>query len=566
MSQETELIKERIDLADLIGEYVPLKKAGTSFKGLCPFHNEKSPSFVVTPEKKIWHCFGCGEGGDHFSFVEKIEGTSFREVLQMLAERAGVELPQYNAAEAAAASDHRSRLYDLQSLAAKFYHEILVNQKAGAKAKEYILARGLSEESLEKFQVGYAPNQWDGLQKFLSAKGFSIEEMIETGLVGKSERGTFFDRFRGRVMFPIQDVQGRVVAFGGRILPEHETGNEGKYVNSPETSLYQKRQIIYNFNRAKQEIRQATIGIVVEGYLDVIMLDQIGIKNVVASSGTAFTPEQIKQLQPLVKELHFSFDADAAGVKAALAATQSTLAAGLRAQVLSWPAGNDPADLAQADAELAKAVVAEPISLVALLLQRLSSAQQEDKEDILRQVLPVLNQVKNPVQQGELIQEVATALSIPESVIIEQLSHQEQQAEDILEENPAAKSLNLSAEKLLLGVCLLTEDGKEALAQLSLEAWSDQETARVAADYLADKPIADQPVVLALTVLVEDFLTQSKQSPQQVKEELINKIKRQELQAKLQKLQNTLGTSQEDQKEGILKEVSAVANELAALS
>lgn len=423
MSQETELIKERMDLAEVVREYVQLKQVGRHFKGLCPFHQEKTPSFLVSPDKGIWHCFGCGEGGDVISFVQKIEGMEFRDALKQLADRAGVQLQSYDAGAQKQTQDKRQRLFEVLALSARFYHEILMRQMAGKKAKDYMAERGVKEETLELFQVGYSVNSWDGVQIFLRRKGYSEEEMIAVGLVGRSERGKLYDRFRGRIMFPVHDVQGRVVAFGGRIVPWHATGEEGKYVNSPETEVYSKRRTVYNLNRAKLSLRQHQPCVVVEGYMDVVMMTQSGAENVVASSGTAFTPEQVQLLKRYTDTLHFAFDADNAGVHAAQSATREALAAGMRVATVLFPSGSDPADVALESPEKLKECLKHPTPLVNVLMERLKQAQTaQEREKLTEEVLPVIAQVSNVVQQGEMVQGVSAALHVPESVILSRLS------------------------------------------------------------------------------------------------------------------------------------------------
>ncbi|MFA6691722.1 MAG: DNA primase [Saccharofermentanales bacterium] len=419
MSSETELIKERIDLAELVGEYVTLKQAGHHHKGLCPFHHEKTPSFIVSPERGTWHCFGCNESGDAFTFIQKIEGLDFPATLRMLAERAGVEIKQQDRGRV----DRRTRLYDALSLAARFYHEILMRQPAGKQAKEYLAERGVREETMETFMVGYALHNWDSLNRYLQRKGFSPDEMIEAGLVGRSERGKLYDRFRGRIMFPVYDVQGRVVAFGGRITPWHATGEEGKYVNSPETEIYEKRRIVYNLHRAKHSLRHRETCLVVEGYMDVVMLVQSGINNVVATSGTAFTAEHIQQLKRYTDTLHFAFDSDAAGLHAAQAATQSALLAGLRVATVLFPAGEDPADVARRDPAEVRQCIEQPTPLVEVLLRRLKEmSDAKSRETAFQEILPFIRIVSNIVQQGEMIQSLAEIYHVPETVIIKRLT------------------------------------------------------------------------------------------------------------------------------------------------
>lgn len=419
MSEETELIKERLDIAEVVNEYVPLKHTGGYFKACCPFHQEKTPSFVVSPDRGTWHCFGaCSEGGDVFSFVEKIENLDFVSVLKMLAERAGVELKK----QVGQSSDRRQRMFDAMELAARFYHEILMNQPAGKKAKEYFKKRGVKKKTRQAHQLGYAPKQWDALQNFLRARGYSPQEMLAVGLVGESQRGTLYDRFRGRIIFPINDLQGRVVAFGGRVVPWHETGEEGKYVNSPETDLYEKRRVVYNLERAKQFLRHNTPCLVVEGYMDVIMVEQAGINNVVASSGTAFTEEQVQQLKRFTQQLHFSFDADAAGTKATIAATEVALTAGMRVATVLLPAGKDPADVALQSPEKLNDYLKKPKSLVSVLMKRFEKVKDGAvKEEYLQELLPLMARISNPVYQGEMVQELAMVLHVPEARIVSQL-------------------------------------------------------------------------------------------------------------------------------------------------
>ncbi len=442
MSKETDLIKDRLDLVALISEYVTLKQAGQNFKGLCPFHQEKTPSFMVSPARGTWYCFGgCNEGGDAFSFVQKIEGLDFPATLKMLAERTGVVLPDRRSAQS---SNRRARLFDVMTEAARFYHAVLLHQ-AGKKAQEYLHTRGITDKTIEEFQIGFAPMQWDALAQALSKKGFTIDEMVAVGLLGKNERGKTFDRFRGRIMFPVQDTQGRIVAFGGRIVPWEETGNEGKYVNSPETELYEKRRVVYNLNRAKQALRGGQACVVVEGYMDAVMLVQTGLQHVVASSGTAFTSDHIAQLSRFTKMLYFAFDGDAAGWKATVAATRAALAAGMDVSTVMLPDGKDPADVALETPEKVKEYFSQTRSLVLVLLEQLkvSGGQQEQ----LNALLPLIKIVANPIVQGKMIQDVATSLHVPEGRIHQLLTT----AEAIVIEQASAPSFVPGSRPAALG-------------------------------------------------------------------------------------------------------------------
>ncbi|MEK7556877.1 MAG: DNA primase, partial [Patescibacteria group bacterium] len=532
MAGETDLVKERLDLADVIGEYVPLKRTGAHFKGLCPFHQEKTPSFIVSPEKGIWHCFGCGKGGDVFVFIQEIEGVAFPEALKQLAERAGVPIRRTSFAQGKESQSKKQRLFEVLGLAAKFYHAVLMQHEAGRRAQAYLAERGVREETMREFELGYAPMRWDTVQKFLQKKGFSVEEMIQAGLVGAGQGGKFYDRFRGRIMFPVTDVQGRIVAFGGRIVPWHATGEEGKYINSPETALYEKRKTVYNLSRAKAVLRGGGAGIVVEGYMDVVMLAQGGVKNVVATSGTAFTTEHIQQLGRYTKTLHFAFDADAAGSAATVGATESALDAGMRVATLVLPAGEDPADIAAKRPQQVQEIFSKPRSLISVLLERMDS--EEDgrlAEEHVETLLPLLTRVHNVVLKGEMVREIAERLTIPESDVVRRLSQPSRRIQPIhtVGQEVQYQGDPLSnAERVLLGIMVISPSAREMLwgnlrGELFVDgrlrelyntmhnlAQKDMNWARAGEEELvAALTSQQQPLVQAVSVLAHEALDRS---------------------------------------------------------
>lgn len=491
MSQNTETIKERLDLAEIVGEYVQLKRVGGHFKGLCPFHQEKTPSFIVSPSKGIWHCFGCQRGGDHFSFVQEVEGLDFPGALKMLAERAGVTLQT----QAPTRHDPRTRQFELLALIVRFYHELLMNQAVGRRAKQYLRERGVKDETMGIFMIGYAPQQWDSVQQFLQTKGFADRELLDSGLVGRSQTGTLFDRFRGRIMFPIYDLQGRVVAFGGRIAPWHATGEEGKYINSPETAIYAKRRVVYNLQRAKKSLHQRP-GIIVEGYMDVVMMVQAGVENVVASSGTAFTAEQVALLRRYTNILHFAFDGDAAGIAAAEAATREAVTAGLRVATILFPAGSDPADVAKSNPETLRQYLEKPTSLAQVLLRHLQETEEGAKrESVLARLVTLVKQTTNVVQQGEMIQDIAATLHVPEAVVTAQVA-----AASVERgggpELPNDEAVAVRPENLLLGLVILEPSVRAAAAAEWQESYFTAEPARAVWQAVQER------------VLERDFMTQ----------------------------------------------------------
>ncbi len=348
---KVEEVKAATDVVDVVSDYVRLKKAGSNFKGLCPFHNEKTPSFNVNPSMGIYKCFGCGEGGDAISFLMKVEGLGFTETVRLLAEKAGIELPEEGAQDPHA--DEKESVLHALRFAARWYFEQLTRTDTGKqRGLAYFEGRGLSAETIKKFGLGFAPDQWDGLLKAAEAAQIKPEILDAAGLVlpNKSSDG-FHDRFRERAMFPILSHVGKVLGFGGRVLPDSAppTGDyvPPKYINSPETRVYHKSRVLYGLFQGKQAIRGEEEVILVEGYTDVISLHQADVENVVASSGTALTPEQVKALGRYAKRVLLLYDADSAGAAAALRGIDLILREGLAAYVVALPEGSDPDSFVQ---------------------------------------------------------------------------------------------------------------------------------------------------------------------------------------------------------------------------
>lgn len=336
-----ENIRARVDIAELIGSYIALKRAGSNFKALCPFHKEKTPSFHVNPHRQIFHCFGCGAGGDIFSFVMQHEGMIFTDAAAMLAERAGVVLD----IDDGAADDglDKNALYRLNADAAAFYHRTLLESPRAATARDYLNRRRLNSETIENFQIGYAPLGWDAVLNGARKKGYTVEQIELVGLVLKSEKpgrpDRYYDRFRDRIMFPICDEQGRVIGFSGRTLIKDEKA--AKYVNSPETPLFKKSRVLFALHRARRAILESREALVCEGQIDVIRCHQEGLTAAVASQGTAFTEDHARILQRYADSICLAFDPDKAGQEAAIRATRVFFQAGLAVRVAALPAGED---------------------------------------------------------------------------------------------------------------------------------------------------------------------------------------------------------------------------------
>jgi DNA primase len=416
-------IKDRLNIVDVLSSYIQLKKAGTNYKAVCPFHNEKSASLIVTPSKQIWHCFGCGEGGDVFSFLMKYENIEFKEALQILADRAGVKLPKYTP-ENKEQENSEDRSYKANELAAKFYSEVLKRSETAKPAWEYVQKRGLKAETLNEWLIGYAPaNDSHTIENLLTKKGFTRKELINAGLVSLSERGSY-DRFFGRLTFPIWNASGKIVGFTARVLDS--ASKAAKYVNSPETPIYHKSKIIFGLFQARQAIRKQDEVIIVEGNMDVIACHQAGFKNVIGSSGTAFTAEQFAILSRYSRNLKFAFDTDQAGVIASKRALDFALEQGMNVSVVKIEGAKDPDELIQKDPKLfAKAIAEAPRYMdyyFDLAFQKFDRNSVTQKKQAAAELIPMIAKLSDRVEIAHYAKRLATELDIPEKTIYEEVS------------------------------------------------------------------------------------------------------------------------------------------------
>ena len=424
MTDQLEEIKRKIDIVQLISDYLPLKKAGRNFKALCPFHSEKTPSFVVSPERQIWHCFGaCNEGGDVFKFLMKIENIDFGEALRELAKRAGVKLTSYQPSDA---ERNRQLLYEINHLAAEFYHFLLLKHPVGKIALNYILSRGINKDSLEKFQLGYSPNMWDGLQRFLvGKKSYRPEDLEKAGLVIPGSRfqasgSKYYDRFRHRLMFPLRDHRGNICGFSGRVLSSE--AKEAKYVNTPETLIYHKSELLYGLFENNKEIKKADKVILVEGELDTISSWQAGVKNVVAIKGSALTSRQVQLLSRFTKNLIFALDSDIAGNQAAWRGADIADQWGMEMKVVQIKGGKDPDEVAQKNPQLWKNLVAQASPLYDYFLDstfsRFEGKTAEEKRKISQILIPVLAKISDKIVQSYYVQVLARRLEVEEEAVV----------------------------------------------------------------------------------------------------------------------------------------------------
>lgn len=415
-------IKNRLDIVEVISSYIKLQKAGANYRALCPFHSEKTPSFFVSPTRQIWHCFGgCGEGGDVFKFVMKIEGVEFGDALRMLAQRAGVELKPISP-ESASWRTERQRLYEICELATRFFEKQLEGSSAGKEVKKYLLGRGISEESIKKWRLGYSPESWQGLSDFLTSKGYKNEELEKAGLSVKSEKGLFYDRFRGRIIFPIFDLNSQVVGFTGRVF---KSNDPAKYVNTPNTLLYDKSRILYGLDKAKMELRKKDFCLLVEGNVDAIMVSQAGFENVVATSGTALTSYQLKLLKRYSENLFLAFDMDIAGETATKRGIDLAQTQGFNIKVIRLLKDKDPADIILENKEKWEESLDKAKSILdfyfEIAFQRNDSKTVEGKKKISKILLPVIKRIPNKIEQSYWIQELAKRLEVREADIYDEL-------------------------------------------------------------------------------------------------------------------------------------------------
>ena len=419
MSSDIEEIKSRLNIVDVVGSYIKLEKAGINYRARCPFHSEKSASFFVSPSRQLWHCFGgCNEGGDIFKFVMKIEGVEFVDALKMLADRAGVQLKK-ESADYQKMKSERQMLIDLCERTTKFFTAQLEKSKTGLEAIQYLLKRGLKEETIKSWRMGYAPDTWTGLSDYLIGQGFSRDSIVNAGLGIKKDYQKFFDRFRSRIMFPIFDLNSAVIGFTGRVF---NSDDEAKYLNTPNTLLYDKSRALYGMDKAKMEIRQKDFCVLVEGNVDCIMSHQSGVANCIAVSGTALTPIHLGIIKRYTSNLVLAFDMDLAGNKATMKGIDMALKNGFNVKVISMVSEKDPADIILLEGEskwVSLVNSAKPINqfYFDLAFKNRNPESLEDKKKIVSDLLPIFKKIDNNIEQSYWIEELSNKLKIKDEDI-----------------------------------------------------------------------------------------------------------------------------------------------------
>jgi len=526
-------VKQAADIVEVISAHTDLRRAGARYTGLCPFHDERTPSFSVDAQEKLYHCFGCGVGGDVIKFVEEKDGLGFAEAVELLADRYGVEIErEQEDPRAEARRQQRRRLEQLLERVAAYYSSYLWEASEAGKAREYLAERGLGEEALRAFGVGYAPSAWDKILVRGQQAGFSAEELHGVGLVQRNRDGREYDRFRARIMFPIRDRRGRVLGFGGRAMRDDQGA---KYVNTAETDFFHKSQLLYGVDRAKAAIAKANRAVVVEGYTDVLALHQAGVEETVAVMGTAITGEQVATLSGMVEEVVLALDADSAGQEAMLRAQRVAAGRKMRLRVAAMPAGEDPAEMmaAPGGAERFRALIEAAVELnafqVGLVLDRTDAASPVARDQALTEVAPILGAMGETASRDDLVRQVAERLDLEPAMVMGRIVAA-RPASGGVEQGPQAprgsaptpaprRAAELTSrerrERALLAMCIaLPEEGKDYLARLT-EAHLSPTGLRAAA-WLREhpeEPASNLPEDPELTGLVTELVMLAHDEP-----------------------------------------------------
>jgi DNA primase len=579
-----EEVKSRLNIEDVIGEYVQLKRAGRNWKGLSPFSDEKSPSFMVSPEKQIWHDFSSGKGGNVFSFIMEVEGLSFKEALELLARKAGVDLEQYRTKGSGQRSKDKERLYDVMLEAARYYYGQLnspdkLRLAPNKAAHDYVFQkRKFTQETVLEWRIGYSPTSGDALVKHLLSKGFKPQEMKDAGLANDRYQGRLRDMFRGRVMIPLADAQGRVIGFTARLLADDP--NAPKYINTPQTPLYDKSRHVYGLHLAKETIRKQKFVVVSEGNLDVIMSHQAGVRQVVATAGTALTEQHLQALGRFTGDIRLSFDADKAGLNATERAIPIASKVKVSLSIISIPSGKDPDELIKQDPEIWKKIIQSPQYALDWLIDRyqqlLDITSAQGKRAFSDVILHVVHTLEDPVEKDHYIGVVAKLIGVSQDALRSKLKD-EQTLEDTrprkrvktIFQAPNKEAAEIrKSQNLLLGIALM----QTKLRGISLEPLEPtmliDDDARAMLAFLREhpdftggptvvdelRPIADYGKILALQYedRYQDFdMLQLQDEVAQLHKNLIGKY------VKIQKdqLQHKMQTADDAEQMELLQEV-----------
>ena len=518
MLSPTEQIKERLNITDVVGSYLKLEKAGINYKAKCPFHNEKTASFFVSPARQSFYCFGCGEKGDIFTFVEKFEGLDFKSALK------------------------KQVLYKIAEEACVFFENKL---KDNQEAKKYLGKRGLSAEAMQKWRVGFAEDEWRKLHDALLAKNFSKNEMLDAGL-SKEKDGKYYDTFRARIMFPICDASGRVIAFSGRSFPDKESAP--KYLNSPETSIFHKSDVLYGWHLAKSAIRKLDYTVLVEGQMDLLLSHQAGVINSVASSGTALTENHLQKIKRLSNRVIIAYDSDEAGEKASRRAAELALTLGLEVKITSLPEGEDPASIILENKEVWKQYLRDSQHLIDFALAKISRDKKGTAlmKEVERSILPYFAFIKSEIEKSHFIGKIASKIGVSEEAVIKEVAKFQNTEKNQLINPEIHEAQN--PERMMAGILFLT--GKDEIKKRWEEIIGQETLAEILERYDGDKE--------ALIFEAEEF--------GDVSDELLTRIELQILRNQLRQNTNALDHTKGKEEEILKKEIEIISKRVNELS
>jgi DNA primase len=571
MSVITE-VKQRLDIVELVSEYVTLQKAGRNFKGLCPFHSEKHPSFFVFPEQQSWHCFGaCGTGGDIFSFTMKKEGIDFGQALRLLAQRSGITLSSREV-PSKAEDEKKERLFQINEAATEYYHHLLSSTKAGAPARSYLEKRKIMPETIKEFRLGLGPDAWETIKNYLVGKGYTEKELGEAGLIIEKEEGVSYDRFRNRLLFPICDIKGRVTGFGARVLDE----SLPKYINSPETLIFDKSNSLYGMDRAKAAIKSKNSVIIVEGYMDVLLAHQHGWQNVVGSMGTSLTEKQVEGIKRLTNNITLALDSDLAGEEATLRGKAILAYSNVEANVILLPPGKDPDEVIIEKPALWQQLVERAMPIMDFAFQSVISKvdinKARDKSLAVQKLLPSIYEMKDPVQQSHYVKKMARELKIEESAIkaasrgLKANLKRSQTSKTAEQSRLARQFLSSPIEEYCLALVLKYPELRPLAQELSPEHFEFTENREVFVKWQHSSSISDLESKLDTSILEHLYYVVNKNFPPDIQEN--ERTRHQDLAQCILRLQERLSRKLELEKEATLdieREKGGISSEVSKL-
>ena len=527
---------------DVVGAYIKVEKAGINYKAKCPFHNEKTASFFVSSTRQSFYCFGCGEKGDIFTFIEKFEGLDFKGALKVLADKAGIKLPKFSKQESGLdEKEERGILYKIIEEASLHFEE---NLKTNTEVRKYLQKRGLNGKEIEKWRIGFAKNEWRDLQDFLLNKGFSKKEMLAAGLL-KEKDGKNYDTFRARIIFPISDSIGEVVAFSGRSFPDKE--GTPKYLNSPETKIFHKSDTLYGWHLAKTAIRKLDYAVLVEGQFDLVLSHESGVLNTVASSGTALTPQHLQKIKKLSNRIIIAYDSDSAGEKAAQRAAELGLSLGMEVKIASLPPGEDPASLALKDKEQWKQYLRNAQHLIDFALNKVTRDKKGPSllKEVERNILPYFNFIKSEIERSHFVRRIAEQIGVSEEAVIKEVARFQNAPKDFGKKLETESPIN--PEKMLAGLVFGEKDGKIR------EAW-EKIVGKESVEEILQNFEAEKEALLFET---------EKNMPSG--DEQLNKLQSDTLTRQLEILTKTLDKTNKEEQEKIKREIETILQILKSI-